>query len=255
MPVQTLPSARKARLPVPVRTGSDQGFASVASELDAIFSAAPRAVEPARRMRRAGPVQSFVGSGAARGAPRHRLFAAAAAVAASAALGVCAGLLAGHVGQKGRARPAPPAASAPLAAAPAAIALPPPPTALDAEAAAPAGQTLEAAPQPEPSAETGRARLRHAARAAAVAHHAARARGARGPGYAAVLAADQRLRAAYSRAVRAGAPHAVLVRYRNEWAQARSQNARPGRLIASYAELERGLDVAARGGRGHRGRR
>jgi len=61
--------------------------------------------------------------------------------------------------------------------------------------------------------------------------------------YAQVQAADRRLRAAYSAAIRAGAPRTILVADRDRWAALRRRAGRdPAGLVAGYGELARDLD-------------
>jgi hypothetical protein len=62
-----------------------------------------------------------------------------------------------------------------------------------------------------------------------------------------LLAADRRLRAAYSHAVRAGVSRHILVDYRNRWADLREDASwRPARVAAGYGEMSADLERMAR---------
>ncbi len=62
----------------------------------------------------------------------------------------------------------------------------------------------------------------------------------------AILAADERLRQAYSSAVRAGVARPTLIAYRNRWAILRDHEAgRPGRLVDGYGNLAAQLTHAS----------
>lgn len=97
------------------------------------------------------------------------------------------------------------------------------------------------------------AKTRRTASAAAASRHRQSSCGRSGCSYRAVLAADQRLRVAYSQAIRAGVARPVLVAYRDRWARLRNRRERPDRLVDGYASLELGL--ARQTGVAHRDRR
>jgi hypothetical protein len=62
-----------------------------------------------------------------------------------------------------------------------------------------------------------------------------------------LMAADRRLRVAYSHAVRAGVPRQILVDYRNRWADLREDASwRPARVAAGYGEMSADLERLAR---------
>ena len=64
--------------------------------------------------------------------------------------------------------------------------------------------------------------------------------------HAELLAADQRLRRAFSRAVDAGVPRAVLVDYRNRWASLRHDAVyRPNRVATGYGAMAGDLNRLA----------
>jgi hypothetical protein len=68
-----------------------------------------------------------------------------------------------------------------------------------------------------------------------------------------LMAADRRLRAAYSRAVDAGVPRPVLVAYRNRWANLRHDAVyQPGRVAMGYGAMAGDLNRMADRRRGHR---
>jgi hypothetical protein len=67
-----------------------------------------------------------------------------------------------------------------------------------------------------------------------------------------LMAADRRLRAAYSRAVRAGVPRRVLVAYRNRWADLRHDAVwRPSRVASGYGAMAGDLNRMAQRRRAH----
>jgi len=62
-----------------------------------------------------------------------------------------------------------------------------------------------------------------------------------------LMAADRRLRVAYSHAVRAGVPRHILVSYRNRWADLREDASwRPSRVAAGYGEMSADLERMAK---------
>jgi hypothetical protein len=68
-----------------------------------------------------------------------------------------------------------------------------------------------------------------------------------------LLAADRRLRAAYSRAIGAGVPRRVLATYRNRWEDLREDASwKPDRVAAGYGAMTADLNRLARRSHGHR---
>jgi hypothetical protein len=62
-----------------------------------------------------------------------------------------------------------------------------------------------------------------------------------------LMAADRRLRAAYSHAIRAGVPRHVLVEYRDRWADLREDASwKPERVAAGYGRMSADLERLAR---------
>jgi hypothetical protein len=214
-------------------------LSAVAAELEQAFP--PRRNPGGGRISPAALVRS--GADAGRRASLSRL-----GLVGAAALG---GLVAGAVLPK----PAP--AARPPAAAPVPPVVASPPIAPIPVSSAPAGWVAPApSPSPAPEAAPARkppAKAKPAPRARRPAAKAARAAacGARTTGrwcaYRAVLAADQRLRRAYDRAVRAGASYDVLVEHRRDWARLRKRASRdPEMVIERYDEISQALDRARR---------
>ena len=196
---------------------------AVSADLEAIFGRPPPASGAAKP--RAARVARTPGAGEAHGL--RRLSAGSlGALAAAALAGIAAGSLLvkapGRMAQSG----APPPAALPVEM------LPPlqSPQAADAALAA-----VAMAPVETHAAPISAARTVHTGRHAARAHT-----------YAQVVAADRRLRAAYATAIRAGAPRALLLEDRDQWASLRRRAARdPVRLVAGYDAIARDLDHAA----------
>jgi hypothetical protein len=68
-----------------------------------------------------------------------------------------------------------------------------------------------------------------------------------------LMAADRRLRAAYSHAIRAGVPRHVLVQYRDRWADLREDASwKPDRVAAGYGRMSDDLERMARRSHGRR---
>jgi hypothetical protein len=126
------------------------------------------------------------------------------------------------------------------ASAPVSVEAAPPPTVIRPTAAAkPArGPADHAAGRSAPTVALAKARARRRepmpmAQPASCEHNATGAGCRR-----AVIQADRHLRAVYERAVRRGVSHAVLVDYRDRWADLRERNTEdPVRLIESYGAL------------------
>jgi hypothetical protein len=224
---------------------------AVAADLEEIFRdvAVPPAAAPGR-------VRTFIGLAARQdGRSPARIGALLAAVLVGVSLGAVMVNLPGG----SRSINAPGARLSPAA--------PAPPQRLAIEVARPGPVvalpvTVAATPAPRPAVKVTRVRAPAAAkapRAKAVAragasrcarlHGAAQARCA----YPAVIAADKRLRHAYSSATRAGVSRPVLVSYRNRWASLRRHASdEPGRVIDGYGLMARDLTRMARDARGRR---
>ena len=193
---------------------------SVSAELEAIFP----------EVSRAGPdTASSSKVRGVTGAPRRRIpFAAVGAVVAAGLLG----LTAGSALIRPAGGPAPAASPTPQPPATDRVAVASPPATLLAEADAPLA-VLEQSPVAKPS--------RHNPRAGALAPSRRHA------GYGDLLAADRRLRAAYSRAVGAGVSRRVLIAYHDRWEDLRHDaNWKPDRVAAGYGAMTADLDRIAR---------
>ncbi|HEX3700168.1 MAG TPA: hypothetical protein VHV27_05780 [Phenylobacterium sp.] len=190
---------------------------SVSAELETIFGrVAPGAASRARPRVARSPHPG--------GTARRRISAASLGALGAAAL---AGLAAGTLLMR---RPPPPAKPHPAALPVEMVAPAQTPQAADAALAAPVAAPGEAAvAQARPASPPPAARHVRPARS-----------------YAALKAADHRLRAAYSAAIRAGVPRARLAEDRDRWASVRRRDASdPVRMTATYASLARDLDRAA----------
>jgi len=232
--------------------GRDERSRAVSDELQQIFGEAAPAAEPAA-------VRPSAVKGVPLGRPRRRLSPGlAGGLAAVALVGVAAMALADRAP-----REAAPARTLPVQVA----AATPAPAPQPARPVAPAAAQLASLPTPAPAAQPEPAVQKAVARAKPRAERpkvvrtkssASSSRGGRCAGlggeararclYPAVIRADRRLRSAYASAVRAGAPRAVLVEYRREWAGLRrAANRDPGRVIAGYQAMASELDrLAAR---------
>ena len=136
---------------------------------------------------------------------------------------------------------APPQAAPPITvaqAAPAPAVIGPPPSQPPAAKAAPASSVQVPAQVPAKTRLAEAAPVRRRA-AAPMAQPASCERDAAGAGCRrAVIQADLHLRAVYENAVRRGVPHAVLVDYRDRWADLRDRDtADPVQLIENYGAL------------------
>jgi hypothetical protein len=231
------------------------GLDKVSRELAVLFEGADLASADAADPPRQAKLRSMRRSAA----PSERRFAAVGGVVAAALAGVAAGALLGraHPGHPGR-------PAAPAQAPPAAQAVAQAPTSSWDDAMIVYAPSRPAA---KPAADVRAA----SARAAKPSRAASRPKAAKARQTSSrcadlgrhgrvtcqrrmLRAADGNLRRAYAQAVRARAPRAVLLRYRNDWAQLRRQAARrPEQTAAAYDRLARDLGREAR--RGPRGRR
>lgn len=216
------------RPPIPANDQGSSLARTVSADLEEIFAPAPfDAPEPTRsaRVRTMGAV--------AKPAPSPSRIAGLGAVAAA----LLAGVVLGSILLKPHPKAAPnvaPASAVTVALTPAPnppIPSAPTPGAADLPAPPP---VVAKAPAPKPAA-VARLQPKPAVRRAATSRNA-------------VIAADRRLRRAYSDAVRAGVPRGILVAARNRWNATR--RAEPARLVAVYGALAADLERRA-----HRRRR
>ncbi|MGA0606450.1 hypothetical protein ACO2Q0_10660 [Phenylobacterium sp. VNQ135] len=218
---------------------------SVSGDLEEIFRSAPQGGGG----RAGGRVRSIAAAG--EGA-RERRPARIGALAATALVGLALGAAIARPGKLA------PEAEAKLAAAPA----PQQVARIDVPPVTPPPSVTAPAPQPVATAEPKAAAVadpepRPTRRAAAKAERreTTRASSGRYPcngltrsaearcAYPAVMAADRNLRAAYSRAVRAGVPRSTLVDYRSRWASLRYRaDDQPAKVIYGYRAMARDLD-------------
>jgi hypothetical protein len=231
------------------------GLDKVARELAVLFEGADLVAADAADAPRQAKLRSMRRSQA----PSERRFAAVGGVVAAALAGVAAGALIGRAHPFHPSRPATPvqtpAAAQAVAQGPTSswddsmiVYAPSRRTAKPAASAhvAPARSAKPARTASRPKAAKAR---RTSSRCADLGRHGRVACQRR-----MLRAADGNLRRAYARAIRARAPRAVLLRYRNDWAQLRRQAVRrPEQTAAAYNQLARELARAAR--RGPRGRR
>jgi hypothetical protein len=201
-------------------TGGGPDASRIAAELDAIFADAQPAPDPGGEL--ASRVRAV--------ARRHGAlpYATLGAVAAAGLVGLTAGALMarGH--------------EAPRAAAPA-----PPAPALAVQVAAPTVTLPSGRTGPIPVLDNTPVSPADAVRPAS---HRRTVRHAP-PGD--LMAADRRLRTAYSHAVSAGAPRQVLAAYRDRWARLREDATwRPDRVAAGYGAMSEDLERLARHSRG-----
>lgn len=221
---------------------------SVADELEAIFPSPSEGRRPIRRR---------LGSGRGRatdaGARPAGKVAAWGAVIAAALVGVSAGSLM----PRGRApipeanlptdRPLAVAAAtpapAPVAASPPVLPSPGPLAPPVAAATAPVKAVDRAAePVRRPATVARKAAVKRSTKPARPKTTLAACGGSRCT-HSDVLAADRRLRRAYSAAIRAGVSRAVLVDYRNRWARLRHRAPRePALVVARYSAMARDLN-------------
>jgi len=203
----------------------------VASDLGGIFAEAPAAAHGPAKAR---PVAIERRAGAAVG---RLSLAGVGAMAAAAFVGLAAGsaLVSAHPGLgPSRAAPTSP---------PAAVAVPHYDDSVEVASA-----RARADARATPSAPAARPEPARPVRRGAEPVRLARADGCQRArcSRAEVMAADRRLRVAYSRAIRAGVPRPVLVSYRDRWARLRWQAAdRPQRLVDGYLQLSSGLSREA----------
>jgi len=203
---------------------------SVAGDLEAIFADA--ALGGAGRRTSASKVRTV-------GGRRSRWpMATVGAVAAAGFVGLSAG--AGLVGLHSPSKASRAAAtSAPAPAAPRAM-LPVQVAVVSPTVSVPEANGPVPVLDTEPVADTPSARAPGQARM----HMAAHRRPARAGD---LLAADRRLRVAYSHAVHAGVPRHILVDYRNRWADLREDASwRPARVAAGYGQMSDDLERLAR---------
>jgi hypothetical protein len=224
---------------------------AVSADLEDIFQPAPARPETLRP----GRVRSFAAAATAR---RERRPAQVGAMVATALAGLALGAVLTRTPQ-----PAAASAPAPKAQQLARIDVPPV-TAPPATVPPAAAQAAVLTAQPAPTAETPKAAPVRVAEARPRSERASRpavrrASERRSSGsyacngltrsaearcaYPDVMAADRNLRAAYSRAVRAGVPRSTLVDYRSRWASLRHRaDDQPAKVIYGYRAMARDLN-------------